>query len=432
MKLLFVHQNMPGQYLHLVRYLASQPGHQIVFLTQRSDEVNIPGVTKIVYRPHRQPAAGIHHYLQDAEKHTLNAQAVYRAAMDLRSKGFVPDVMIGHNGWGEIWYLKDAFPSSPLLGYFEFFYNVHGADVGFDPEMGSITADTGPRIRNKNAGNLIGMDVADWGQCPTYWQRSRYPAHFQALLSVVHEGVMTHALKPDPEATLQIPGTDKVLKAGDEVVTYVARNLEPYRGFHQFMRSVPAILQKRPDAQIVIVGGDGVSYGAPLPKGQTYKQRMLDELGDSFDASRVHFVGQLPYATFIRMLQISRAHVYLTYPFVLSWSMLEAMSVGCLVIGSNTAPVKEVIEHGVNGMIVDFFQPSEIADRVVEALEDRHAHDAIRARARQTVVERYDLLKVCLPAQISLLTHVAGMRISAHAQTPGLPPPQARREEHAQ
>lgn len=407
-KILFVHQNFPGQYVHLARHLAASPENEVVFITQRAD-AGLPGVRKIVYRPHRAVTPHIHPYLRDSEAAVLNAQAVARVALDLKRSGFTPDVMVGHNGWGEIWYLKDIFPTAPLLGYFEFFYQVHGADVGFDP-TDTVRVDTAPRIRTKNTGNLLGLNAADFGQCPTHWQRSTYPTIYQPKLSVVHEGVDTSIVAPCPDARLNVPGTSIVLSAEDEVVTYVARNLEPYRGFPSFMRSLPAILAARPKAQVLIVGGDEVSYGSSLLAGQTYRQQLLDELGDSLDLSRVHFLGKVPYATFLKILQISRAHVYLTYPFVLSWSMLEAMAAGCLVIASRTSPVEDVVRDGENGVMVDFFDPQAIASRVFEALSDPGAFAAIRKRARQTILERYDLRTLALPAQLRLIEMVRDCR----------------------
>ena len=256
MKVLFVHQNFPGQYLHMARHLGSIPGNEVVFITQRKDAA-LPGVRKIVYQPKRPVTPKLHHYLVDAEAAVLNAQEVARVALELKQSGFVPDVMLGHNGWGEIWYLKDIFPQAPLVGYFEFYYRLHGADVGFGPDD-PITADTAPRIRTKNLGNLLALDTVDLGQCPTQWQKSLYPKRHQAILHVIHEGIDTSSIKPDASARLRLPGTEIELAAGDEVVTYVARNLEPYRGFPVFMRSLPEILQRRPKAQMLIVGGDGV------------------------------------------------------------------------------------------------------------------------------------------------------------------------------
>lgn len=410
MKILFAHQNFPGQYLPLARHLGARGEHEVMFLTQRQD-AELPGVRKVIYKPKRSITQGVHHYIRETEAGVLNAQEVARAALDLRNSGFVPDVMLGHNGWGEIWYLKEVFPKVPLIGYFEFFYRFDGADVGFEPGI-PVDFDTGPRVRTKNIGNLIGLDASDLGQCPTHWQRSLYPACYQNKLHIVHEGVDTRTVTPNPRARLRIPNTDIEVSAGDEVLTYVARNLEPYRGFPSFMRSLPSILSRRPNARVLIVGGDGVSYGAALPDGKTFKQELLKELGDSLDLSRVHFLGKVPYNFFLGVLQVSRVHVYLTYPFVLSWSMVESMAAGCLLVASRTPPVQEVIRDGENGILVDLFSTTDIADRVTDALANPQAYQSLRARARRTVVENYDLNTICLPAQLRLL-HMAA------------PPPQA-------
>ena len=332
MKVLFVHQNFPGQYLHLARHLGATPGNEVVFITQRKDDAALTGVKKIVYQPARAVTKGIHHYLLDTEAGVLNAQNVARVALDLKQSGFVPDVMLAHNGWGELWYLKDVFPNTPLIGYFEFFYRLHGADVGFEPGP-PLIFDAGPRLRTKNLGNLLALDAVDYGQCPTRWQKSLYPALYQPKIQVVHEGIDTQMVVPNPGVRFKLPGTDVELTREDEVVTYVARNLEPYRGFPNFMRSLPAILERRPKAQVLIVGGDETSYGPALAGGKTFREVMLQELGNKLDLQRVHFLGKVPYPTFLQVLQVSRVHVYLTYPFVLSWSMLEAMSAGCVVVG---------------------------------------------------------------------------------------------------
>jgi glycosyltransferase involved in cell wall biosynthesis len=402
MKVLFVHQNFPGQYLHLARHLGATPGNQVVFITQRTD-ATLPGVKNIVYKPQRSVTKGLHHYLRETEAGVLNAQNVARVALDLKQTGFVPDVMLGHNGWGELWYLKDVFPDTPLIGYFEFFYRLHGADVGFEPGP-PLIFDTGPRLRTKNLGNLVALDAVDLGQCPTQWQKSLYPQVYQPKLQVTHEGIDTALVAPDAGARFQLPKGGAALTREDEVLTYVARNLEPYRGFPSLMRSLPQILQQRPKAQVLIVGGDETSYGPASSNGQTFKAQLLQELGTAIDLQRVHFLGKLPYSAYLQVLQVSSVHVYLTYPFVLSWSMLEAMAAGCLVVSSRTAPVEEVIRDGENGLLVDIFSPQEIAQRVIEALQKPKAFDAIRKKARQTIVDNYDLKTICLPAQLQMLS----------------------------
>jgi len=419
MRILFAHQNFPGQFKHICRVLAAQGRHQVAFLTKPNDN-NIPGIQKVVYTPARAPTPNVHHYIGEYENGILHGQAVVRAAMKLREGGFVPDVMIGHNGWGETLFLKDVFPRAPLLSYFEFFYRAQGADVGFDPEY-PTTLDDLFRVRAKNSINLLGMDAADWGLSPTEWQRSRYPDFFRPRISVIHEGVDTDALTPQALRGLKLPD-GRTIEAGTELITYVSRNLEPYRGFHVFMRALPEILRRRPKAEVLIIGGDEVSYGRRLPAGETYRERLLKEV--AIDPARVHFLGRIAYEQFVAVLRMSAVHVYLTYPFVLSWSMLEAMSCGCLVIGSRTPPVEEVIRDRENGLLVDFFDRGGLADRIDEVLEHPDRMQAVRAAARRTIVERYDLRRVCLPRFSALIE-----RLLAGGRPDAAPAPRAEMVE---
>ncbi len=385
--------------------LAAQGRHQVVFLT-KANENQIPGIQKVVYAPLRGPTTNIHHYIGEYENGVLHGQAVVREVLKLRQSGFVPDVMIGHNGWGETLFLKDVFPQAPLLSYFEFFYRSQGADVGFDPEFPTSFDDLF-RVRAKNSINLLGMDGADWGLSPTEWQKSRYPEYFRPRISVVHEGVDTDSLVPKRLASVTLP-SGRTLPPDAEIITYVSRNLEPYRGFHIFMRALPGILRRRPRAHVLIVGGDEVSYGRRLPPGETWRQRMLAEV--TIDPERVHFLGRIPYDQFVGVLHASSVHVYLTYPFVLSWSMLEAMSCGCLVIGSATPPVEEVIRDRENGLLVDFFSVGQIIDRVDEVLDHPDRMAALRSAARRTIVERYDLRRICLPRFAELINRLVAGR----------------------
>jgi glycosyltransferase involved in cell wall biosynthesis len=310
-------------------------------------------------------------------------------AAQLKRAGFRPDIILAHIGWGEALFLKDIFPDAQLLLYCEFFYRARGADTGFDPEF-APSAGSIARLRVMNAPLLMGLDAADLGIAPTQWQRHQYPAVYRSRIPVVHDGIDTD---------VAVPGEPPE----EELITYVARNLEPYRGFHVFMRAIPEIQRRRPKARIAIVGGDEVSYGVRLPPGETYRQRMLRELDGRIDLSRVHFLGRIPYAAYIELLRKSTVHVYLTYPFVLSWSLLEAMACGCLVVGSRTPPVEEVMRDGVNGLLAGFFCTEELVARIDEAIDRQDDLKPLRQAARRTVVERYDLKTVCLPAQLRLV-----------------------------
>jgi glycosyltransferase involved in cell wall biosynthesis len=387
MNILFIHQNFPGQFPHLAAHLAADPRNKVAAICQ-AQAPRLPQVPNtFVYEPARRPGNTTHHYLRSMEDGVLNGQAVAKVLLKLKKGGFVPDVVIAHPGWGEALYVKDIFPQTKLVSLFEFYYHAEGADVNFDPEF-PLDLDGRARIRTRNGLHLLNLTACDAGVSPTHWQKSLHPREFHSKISVIHEGINTGLVVPNPAQTFQLPN-GKVLTRRDEVITYVARNLEPYRGFHQFMRAAQEICQRRPNAEIVIVGGDEVSYGQSLPNGQTYRQKLLQDV--RVDVNRVHFLGKIPYPQYLALLQVSSAHVYLTVPFVLSWSMLEAMSAGCLVIGSDTAPVREALVHGKNGLLVDFFSPAKIAERVDEVFAHPDRMQAIRQAARQSITERYEV-----------------------------------------
>jgi glycosyltransferase involved in cell wall biosynthesis len=403
MRILFVHQNFAGQYAYLLRHYAGDPRNEIVFLTRHAN-APFPGIRKIVYRLARQAGEKTHPYVRPVEHAVLHGQAVARAALKLKKEGFEPDVILGHNAWGETLFLKDIYPRTPLIGYFEFYYRASGLDVGFDPEFpGDL--DLRLRVHTLNAVNLMGLQVADRGQTATRWQRSTYPERYQDVIAAVHEGVDTDRVRPDPSARLSLPD-GRVLARSDEVVTYIARNLEPYRGFHVFMRAVPEIQRLRPKAHVVVVGGDDVSYGRKPTSGRTWREQLLHEVGSRIDPSRISFLGRLPYASYLSALQISSVHVYLTYPFVLSWSMLEAMAAGCVVVASGTPPVREVLKDGVNGLTLDFFDGEGLAERIDAVLGAPERFAELRVEARRTVEERFDATRVCLPMQRALVDSV--------------------------
>jgi glycosyltransferase involved in cell wall biosynthesis len=397
MRFLFLHNNFPAQYRHIIQELAKDPNNQVFFVTKAA-EPQIPGVTKLLYKPNREPHNNTHHYLLPLENSVLHGQAVYVLMEKLKKQGFVPDVMCGHSGWGPTLFLKDAFPQTPLISYFEWFYNMYGSDMDFDKQS-VANIDDMARIRIKNSSILVELYSCDRGLSPTNWQRSQFPQEFQNKISVMHDGVDTDYFLPDPVTKLVIPNLD--LSSVDEIVTYVARGMEPYRGFPQFMESLVYLQERRPNCHVVIVGSERVCYGRSLPNNQTFKQLMLDKL-PNLDLSRIHFTGSLPYNQYLKVIQASSVHVYLTYPFVLSWSAIESMSTGCLVLGSDTQPVREVITDGENGLLVDFFNPQAVADRICEVLDHPSQMAELRVKARQTVLDRY-ALKDLLPKQLQMI-----------------------------
>lgn len=399
MNILFVHQNFPAQYKYLAPALAKR-GHTVVAIGITAAAID--GVTVLNYKPVRGSSSSIHPFAADFETKVIRADSCARAMIQLRDKGFLPDVVCAHPGWGEVMLVKDVFYDAKLISFHEFYYHPRGVDLGFDPEFKEDNFEQHARVRLKNAHLLLSYEESDKIVSPTHWQKAVAPRWAQEKMDVVFDGIDTDILCIDDDAFLEINGTLRLSKC-DEIVTFVNRNLEPCRGWHIFARALPLIQAKRPDAYILIVGGDSVSYGS-APKGaKSWKEKFWAEVSDRVDTSKIIFLGQVPYKHFISILQISTVHVYLTYPFVLSWSLLEAMSCGAVIVGSDTEPVREVIEDGKNGFLVNFFDHSRLAYTVCDLLESRDELRHIRQAARETVVCRYDLKTVCLLRQIEIV-----------------------------
>ncbi len=405
MRILLIHQNFPGQFRHVAQAWAARPGWQVVALGRDTcpglPQLNTSPQFKLLrYKPHRDGHKDQHPYLRKMEDAVLHGQAVARVLTTLKQQGFTPDVILAHPGWGETLYAKDVFPNARLIHLCEWYYNAHGADVNFDPEF-PATLDDQLRIRTWNALHLLNLEHCDAAISPTQWQRAQHPSIYHPKIHVAHEGVDTEGLGPKANAVFTRnaaqDAAELTLRAGDPVITYVARNLEPYRGFHQFMRALEIVQREHPTVQTLVVGGDDVSYGkrpAQITRqnglqAKTWREHMLQAC--RIDPSRTHFLGRIPYEQYKKVLQVSSAHVYLTVPFVLSWSLLEAMASGCLVIASNTAPVREVIQDGVNGLLVDFFNPQDIARQILHSLQEPRLSTPLRQAAQAFVQQRYGL-----------------------------------------
>lgn len=413
MRILFIHQNFPGQYKHVAAAFAAGRANQVVAIG-RDNAKPLPGLRLERYAKPRGPQPATHPFARRYDDGVQHGEAVVRLLEKLKREGFVPDVIAAHPGWGEALFLKDVLPQTPLLNYCEFYYRAFGSDAHFDPSE-TPTAERVMRIRALNAMHLLSLESCDAGLSPTAWQRDQFPAAFHDKITVVHDGIDTEQVRPDADAKLALPN-GRVLTPGDEVVTYVARNFEPHRGFLQAMRAIAILCKRRPKAQFVIVGGDEVSYGTPPPDGQTWREVALKEV--TLDPNRVSFLGKLTYEDYLKVLQVSAAHIYLTVPFVLSWSMIEALAAGCVVVGSTTPPVEEAIENGVTGLLADFFKPEDVAAQVERALDDAPLATRIRRNARELALARYSL-KHCLPIHMGLIERLAGGRAA--------PPIRARR-----
>ena len=416
MRVLLVHQNFPGQFKHLGPALVAR-GDEVVAMGMRElgealkpDAQGRPSLWGMRYirsqGRHNTTTSG-HPWARDFDSKVIRGAATLDSAIALKAEGFEPDVILAHPAWGEAMFLKEVWPDARLALYCEMMYRTEGLDTGFDPEFPSpldgITEHA--RLILRALPQTMLWEKAVGGLCPTQFQADTFRAPMADKIRVIHDGIDTTRVSPAPAEEMRA-STGHVFRPGDEIITFVNRNLEPMRGYHRFMRALPALLRRRPDAQVILVGGEDVSYGARPAQG-TWKQRFLDEVKDDLDLSRIHFAGWVPYDIYLNMLRLSKLHVYLTYPFVASWSLLEAMAVGLPVLGSATGPVQEFIRDGENGMLVDFFDGNGLVDAACTLLEDRALAARLGAAARQTAVDHYDLATVCLPRQLAWLDEVA-------------------------
>ena len=408
MKLLFIHQGFPGQYVHILRALDAQGTHQLVGLgIQEACEELPPSVQYFRYGLGRCNQEGLHPWVQDIETKVIRGEACAYFANQLKGEGFTPDLICGHPGWGEMLFLKDVWPSTPLLSYQEFFYNPTGFDYDFDKEFQKeFDWSSSASIRTKTANQLLNLSSSTWCVSPTQFQRSSYPAAWRDRISVIHDGIDTTKAHPNPKPGPIELEDGTIFRTDDQIVTFVNRSLEPYRGCHTMIRAIPHLQKLNPNAKLLIIGNtSGVSYGSPCPDGE-WKDIFLQEIEGQYNTNNVYFAGNVPYEKFLPLLQMSKAHVYLTYPFVLSWSLLEAMSCGCAVIGSATAPVQDVIKHGDNGLLVDFFDPHQLATTISELLNDRTLANQLGESARKTVLRDFEL-NTCVQRQLALIELVA-------------------------
>lgn len=405
MKVLFVHQNFPGHFRALAPALAAR-GDTVVAMGM-GQFTPPPGIRYVRSTPAYGTATNGHPWTRDFDTKVIRGDATFRSAIRLRNEGFEPDVIVAHPGWGESLFLKIVWPRAKLGIFCEFFYSANDADVDFDPEFRDPDRDgSSCQILIKNAAMTLQLQNADAGLSSTRWQADSFPASFRDRITVVHEGVDTARIRRDPATRLTL-NSAITIAPGDEIITLMNRWLEPYRGYHVFMRALPELLRRRPNARVIITGGDGAGYGPAPPTGQTWRQIFLSEVSDRLDLSRVHFLGNVPFDQFLALLGVSAVHVYLTYPFLLSWSLIEAMAMECAIVASDTPPLHDAIRNGREGLLVPFFDRAALVDAICSLLDDPARRAILGRQARERALAEFSL-DVCLPRQIAWVEALKG------------------------
>lgn len=367
--ILFMHQSFPGQFGSLAASLAAE-GHKVYALAL-NPQGGVPGVAIARYAPLREQPEGMASLLQDIDAKLIRAESAYKAMKGMKKQGINPDVIYAHPGWGEALFLKDVWPDARVVMYAEWFYNLTGQEVNFDPALPPLSEELQLRLHLKNTPFLHALSMADAAIAPTEWQKSRFPAWAQEKIHVVHDGINLAELASVRPRGLGIPSQDLKLVKGMPIITYASRHLEPVRGFHYFMRSLPAILKANPEAHVIVMGRDAgtgnLGYGADNPNKESWRKSMETELGNKVDWKRVHFLGVLERKLYLALLKLSACHVYLTTPFILSWSFLEAAALGVPIVTSDTAPVREM--SFLSGLkYANFNDPEGIAQAVLHTL----------------------------------------------------------------
>lgn len=398
---LFIHQAFPGQFASLAASLANE-GHNVAALAL-NPQGKLPGVTQIRYRPAKaESAPKLPPLLQEADVKIIRAESAYKAMKALKAEGLNPDVIYAHPGWGEAMYVRNVWPKARFVVYAEWFYNLEGQEVNFDPAMPRLSEELELRLTLKNMPFIQALSDADAAIAPTQWQKSRFPEWAREKIHVIADGVNLPELALVTPRTLGIPSMGLKLRKGMPIITFASRHLEPVRGFHYFMRALPMILNANRDAHVIVMGRDAgvnnVGYGADNPAGKSWREAMKQELGNAVDWSRVHFLGMLERKLYLAMMKLSACHVYLTTPFILSWSFLEACAMGLPIVASDTQPVREM--DYLSGLeFVKFDDPQAIAQGVLRTLGRPHPDFSKENLEKMTPMDHRN----CLPLTRELL-----------------------------
>ena len=402
MHVLFVHRNFPAQFGHIAARGVAERGWTCTFVSEKPP-ASVGGVDNVQYRPRGGATERTHYLSRTFENGIWHAAGVYEAMKPV-SAAIRPDLIVGHSGWGSTLFLTELWPDAPVIDYFEYFYRPRDSDLDFRPDVPVAEVD---RLRSpaRNAMILLDLEYCAAGYSPTRYQHSLMPDAYKPKLRVIHDGIDTSVWhrRELPERRV---GSLR-LGEGERLVTYVSRGLEMMRGFDVFMRAAKRICDADPKVRFVVVGSDRVAYGGDLRHtgGRSFKDHVLSR--DEYDLDRIHFVGNVRPEMLARLLSLSDLHLYLTVPFVLSWSCLNAMACGATMLCSDTEPVREVIADGENGLLCDFFDDAAFAERALEVLADPVGNrERLGAAAARTVAERY-ALDVTFPVMADFYEGVA-------------------------
>ncbi len=397
---LFVHTNFPAQFGDFGAW-AAHLGWDVWFATTRQDLVAPPRCRMFTFQT-ADASNDADALTRPMDKALRQGWAFAQAAEDARAQGLVPDLVVAHSGWGVGTFVKAVWPDTKLVAYMEWWYNHPACDVAPEEPPHGSELEQGARAIAQNAPSAADAALAEAIIVPTSFQASQFPAPIRPRIHVLHDGIDTVSHAPDPDAR-DAMATHGVPE-GAPLVTYATRGMEPYRGFPQFMRALDVLQSARADLHAIIVAEDRVAYGVALPDGDSWKARMLTEL--DLDESRLHFTGLLPQDQYAKVLQASDAHVYLTIPFVLSWSFIEALSTGCPIVASDTAPVREAAD-GSGAVLVDHMDTAALAAAIEKLLDDPETARRASLKSRKRALIAYDR-KWLWPAKLNLLARIAG------------------------
>jgi glycosyltransferase involved in cell wall biosynthesis len=388
---LFVHNNFPAQFMGLAQALLARDVPCAAI--GGSAAPGVEGVRIARYRLPRGTGKDVFPLAIRAEADLIRARTAYDGAKALRADGFEPEIIVAHPGWGETALLRELYPDTPQVLFAEFFYKGRNSDIDFDSEFFPSTEDALLTGKAKSAVAALAFSEADAIVAPTPFQASLLPRALSRDVHIIHEGVDLDAIRPGPATTFALDD-GRMIAPGAPVITHINNQMEPLRGLHIFARALPALLEAVPNAQVIVIGTAGTrGYGGSAPEGRTWKEVCFDGLTDRLDQSRLHFLGKVPHPRMLAALRLSTAHVYYSYPFVLSWSLSEAMASACYVIGSDTAPLRDAIEDGVNGRLLPFFDVDALSQALIAACRDPAASTAMRAAARRTAEDKFSQAK---------------------------------------